>query len=213
MAIGLGTALVGTAIAKGIGSLIGGKKAADSSKKAAQLQSQAAEKAMALNQRVYDDQTKLMAPWTQGGASAFANMQRMAAGGQQFPGGMPLGSAMAGLQANPMMLMGAGGAAGPGGMASMAPGVASVGQQLMNSGMSLGGMPLGAFRNAFPGGMPLGDAMAGGPPPMGGGDPTMPPMGGDEMGDPNMPPGMRRRNARGMPGGQNGGDMRQPWRG
>jgi hypothetical protein len=205
MAIGLGTALVGTAIAKGIGSLIGGKKAADSSKKAAQLQSQAAEKAMALNQRVYDDQTKLMAPWTQGGASAFANMQRMAAGGvPQFPGGMPLGDAMAN-------------GAGPAGLASMPQGFASA----INSGMTLGGMPLSAFRgvpmtqtpgNAFPGGMPLGDAMAGGPPPMGGGDPTMPPMGGDEMGDPNMPLGMRRRNARGMPGGQNGGEMGPSWR-
>lgn len=85
-------------IAAGIGaatSIYGAHKAAGASKQAARTQSQAADKAMALQKQVYDNQTQLMAPWISGGQTAFTNMQRMAGGQQAMPYQPPtLGQAM-----------------------------------------------------------------------------------------------------------------------
>jgi hypothetical protein len=78
-------------------SLAGAKMASSASKNAARMQSAAADKALAVNERVYRDQQALFNPYVQGGTQALAQMQQMAGGMPQRPGPqqpMSLGSAM-----------------------------------------------------------------------------------------------------------------------
>lgn len=78
------------AIVGGATSLASGLIGAHGAKSAAKTQSQAADRALAANQQVYNDQRQLMQPYVQGGQSAF---QQLLSGWQhKQPGGMPSGA-------------------------------------------------------------------------------------------------------------------------
>lgn len=132
MAIATGAALLGAAALGAGTSLIGGKRAADASKKAAQTQRASGDQALALQRDIWQNQQQLMSPFVQGGNQAFANMQRMAGG--QGPGPAPAPPPGA-----------------PNGFPSgMVPGAISLGQAMGGGGMKppQPGIPLGQAMGA-----------------------------------------------------------------
>lgn len=67
-------ALGGALIGKTILDLIGGHKGSDAAKKAAAQQVEQANRGLATNQQVYNDQRALMNPYVQGGQDAYARL-------------------------------------------------------------------------------------------------------------------------------------------
>lgn len=82
----MGFPILGALAISAVGSLIGGKKASDASKKAAKIQSDASEKAQAAIMRGYEESRALMAPYARVGGASNDLMGRLMGvpGGSQF---------------------------------------------------------------------------------------------------------------------------------
>ncbi|HXG71331.1 MAG TPA: hypothetical protein VNJ04_12065 [Gemmatimonadaceae bacterium] len=101
--------------ASAVANVVGAKMAAGASRGAAKIQSQSADRALGVNQKVYDEQRALFQPFVQGGSQAMgAMMQRYG----------NAGGPMAGYQAGPNPTIGTRPQAGPPGSALIgAPGM------------------------------------------------------------------------------------------
>ena len=82
-------ALIGGAIASGVSSLVGAKVASNAAKSAAKTQSQATDRALAVNQQVYNQQRQDQNPYMQVGQQGLTNLSQIV-GNQQprFGGGL-----------------------------------------------------------------------------------------------------------------------------
>lgn len=76
-------------------SLAGAKMASNASKKAADQQIASTDKAQAINERIYNDQSKLMQPYIQGGQDSFARLMANHWGTPLPPGMSPSGGTSA----------------------------------------------------------------------------------------------------------------------
>lgn len=104
MPIGVGAALLGSAIAGGVANVAGAKMASNSAKNAAKTQSAAADKALALNQQAWQQQQALQAPYQQAGRSAVNNLSALMTPGVPYTPQMQAQNAQMAQQPMPGMM-------------------------------------------------------------------------------------------------------------